>query len=99
MFQNRLRRIGGSAEGSSVSVADVERIRRQRRLASTDDEHAAVRAHLRELAGNVKPEDGSNSQYLKNVGIALIVIGLIVGIVLFYAAFATAPIYAEHMRS
>lgn len=99
MFQNRLRNLGGPAEGSSVSVADVERIRRQRRLASTDDEQAAVRAYLRALAGGVRSEPGSNSQFLKIIGIALIVIGLTVGIFLFFVAGAIWPHYVEFTNS
>ena len=94
MFQNRLWNLGGPAEGTSVSVADVERIRRQRRRASTDAEHAEVRTHLRTLAGDVRSEPRSHSMFLKNAGIALIVIGLVVGLILFSVAGAMWPTYA-----
>lgn len=99
MLQNFFRNIGGPAGGSSVSVADVERVRRQRRRALTSTEQAEVRAHLRTLAGDVRSEPGLSSQYLKNVGIALIVIGLVIGLALCYAAFIAWPLYIEMMES
>ncbi|GAB2514610.1 hypothetical protein [Corynebacterium atrinae] len=70
----------------SVSVADVERIRRQRRQVMTEAEQADVRMHLRNLVGDIQEKPSSNARYLKNTGIALIAIGLIIGLALFYAA-------------
>ena len=95
MFKNRLSDFGGLAKSAPVSVADVERIRRQRRLAFTDAEHADVRAHLRTLAGEVRAEPRSNSTFLKNMGIALIAIGFIVGLLLFSVAGVVWPHYVD----
>lgn len=86
-------------ENASAAIADVQRIRRQRRQAQTEDEHANVRSHMRILAGNLKEKPGSNAAYLKNIGIALIIIGLIVGIAMFFVASLAWPYYLEFLDS
>lgn len=82
-----------------VSVADVERIRRQRRQVLTATEHTEVRMHLRDLVGDIQAKPSSNARLLKNTGIALIVIGLIVGLALFYTANLTWPSYLRFLDS
>lgn len=84
---------------TSVSVADVQRVRRQRRLAQTEEEHATVRVHMRDLAGDLKAKPRSNVNLLKNSGIAVIVLGLIIGGVLFYSADLAWPLWRAFMES
>lgn len=67
-------------------MADVQRVRRQRRLAQTEEEYSQVRLQIRDLAGELKSKPTSNSQLLRISGIVTIVLGLIMGAVLFYAA-------------
>lgn len=67
-------------------MADVQRVRRQRRLAQTEQEYSQVRLQIRDLAGELKSKPTSDSQLLRISGIVTIVLGLIMGAVLFYAA-------------
>lgn len=99
MILDNFRDLMHPGENTSVVVADVQRIRRQRRQAQTEDEHANVRAHMRILAGNLKGKTSSNAAYLKNIGIALIIIGLIVGIAMFFVAGLAWPYYLEFLDS
>ena len=75
-----------SSKDPTPSVADVQRVRRQRRLAQTEEEYSEVRSHMRDLAGELKSRPTTNSRLSKISGIAIIVLGLIIGSVLFYAA-------------
>lgn len=92
-------KLGRTSGESPISVADVERIRRQRRQVMTEAEHTDVRAHLRNLVGDIQTKPSSNAKFLKNTGIALIIIGLIVGFALFYTANLTWPSYLQYMDS
>lgn len=83
----------------SVSVADVQRVRRQRRLARSEEEHAAVREHMRDLAGNLKARPRESTNLLKISGITVIVLGLIIGGVLFYAADLVWPMWLTFWES
>ena len=76
----------------SVSVADVQRVRRQRRLARSEEEHAAVREHMRDLAGNLKSKPRESTNLLK-------ISGLIIGGVLFYAADLVWPMWLTFWES
>lgn len=69
-----------------VSVSDVQRIRRQRRLAQTEEEYSTVRSHMRDLASDLKSKPTTNTKLLKITGITVIVLGIIIGGVLAYAA-------------
>lgn len=69
-----------------VSVSDVQRIRRQRRLAQTEEEYSTVRSHMRDLASDLKSKPTTNTKLLKITGITVIVLGIIIGVVLAYAA-------------
>lgn len=93
-----LRNFNMLGKEASVSVADVQRVRRQRRLAQTDQEHADVRAHMRDLSGGLRAKPQSSTKLLKISGIAVIVLGLIIGAVLFYATFSVWPAYVEHVE-
>lgn len=86
MNQINLRRFRAPSRGPSVSVADVQRVRRQRRLAQTEQEYSTVRAHMRDLASDLQSKPTTNAKLLKFSGIAVIALGLIMGIVLVYAA-------------
>lgn len=86
MEQANLRNLKNLGKESLVSAADVERVRRQRRAAQTEQEHAKVRAYVRDLASNLRSKPQTNTQLLKISGIAVIIIGLIMGTILFYAA-------------
>ena len=85
MNQINLGRFKVPSKEPSVSVADVQRVRRQRRLAQTEQEYSTVRSHMRDLASDLKSEPRKNTELLKISGIAVIVLGLIMGIVLVYA--------------
>lgn len=79
-------RLKASFKEQSVAAADVQRVRRQRRLAQTEEEYSEVRSHMRDLASELKSRPTSNSRLLKISGIVIIILGLIIGSVLFYAA-------------
>lgn len=81
-----LRNLKKRRKESLVSAADVERVRRQRRAAHTEEEHAQVREHVRDLASNLRSKPQNNPQLLRMSGIAAIIIGLIMGAIIFYAA-------------
>lgn len=87
--------LGRSEDELRVSVADVQRIRRQRRQVMSEVEQTSVRAHLRNLAGDVQVKPVSNNKFYRNIGIALITVGLIAGIVLFFAAISLWPSYLD----
>lgn len=76
------------AKEPSVSIADVQRIRRQRRLAQTEQEYSTVRSYIRDIAGELKSTPTTNTKLLRLSGFAVIVLGLVMGIVLVYAAFS-----------
>lgn len=78
--------LNSSSSESLVSVADIQRVRRQRRLAQTEEEYGEVRSHMRAISGELKIKPTGNSQLLKISGIVIIVLGLIMGAALFYAA-------------
>lgn len=98
MNQINLGRFRAPSKEPSVSVADVQRVRRQRRLAQTEQEYSTVRSHMRDLAGDLKSEPRRNAELLKISGIAVIVLGLIIGGLLFYATFLIWPSYLEHLE-
>ena len=92
-----LRNLKNLGKESSVSAADVERVRRQRRAAQTEEENAEVRTHVRDLASNLRSKPQTNTQLLKISGIAVIILGLIMGAVLFYVAGLVWPSFAERL--
>ncbi|MGP6174286.1 hypothetical protein [Corynebacterium sp. A21] len=94
-----LRNFNMLGKEASVSVADVQRVRRQRRLAQTDQEHADVRAHMRDLSGGLRAKPRANTKLLKISGISVIVLGLIISGVLFYVADLVWPMWRALMES
>lgn len=99
MNQRQLKWLRLPSKQSSVSVADVQRIRRQRRSAQTEQEYSAVRSLLRDMAGNLRTAPATNTKLLKAYGIAIIVFGLIIGGLLFYATYQIWPSFLEDWGS
>lgn len=66
----------------AVSVDDVRRIRRQRRLAQSDQEYATVREQIKDLSGHLRSKPESNSRLLELTGKIIIVSGLVIAAVL-----------------
>lgn len=99
MIKISLGKLGRPSGEAPISVADVERIRRQRRQIMTESEHADVRTHIRNLVGDIQAKPSSNARYLKNAGIALTIVGLVAGLLLFYAAGLMWPAYLEFVKS
>lgn len=87
MNQRRSKWLRLPSKQSAVSVADVQRIRRQRRSAQTEQEHGAVRSLLRDLAGDLRTAPATNTKLLKAYGIAIIVFGLLAGGLLLYVGY------------
>lgn len=65
MIKISLGKLGRPSGEAPISVADVERIRRQRRQVMTEAEHTDVRVHLRNLVGDIQTKPSSNARYLK----------------------------------
>ncbi|MCT2288327.1 hypothetical protein M3F30_07050, partial [Corynebacterium sanguinis] len=80
------------------SVADVQRVRRQRRLAQTEQEYSTVRSHMRDLASDLKSKPTIDAKLIKIYGIVVIVFGLIIGGFLFYATFLIWPSFVENLK-
>ena len=82
----------------SISVGDVQRVRRQRRLAKTEAEYGAVRSQMRDLAGELRSTPVRSSKLMRISGIIIIVTGIIVGALLFYGAYMLWPDFVEHAK-
>lgn len=80
---------------TTISVEDVERVRRQRRLAKTEEEYADVRSQMRDLVSELRSTPERSPQLKRIAGIIILVIGLIVGALLFYAAYLVWPDFVE----
>lgn len=82
----------------SISVSDVQRVRRQRRFAKTEEEYSAVRSQMRDLVSELRSTSQPDSKLMRVAGIIIIVIGVIVGALLFYGAYLIWPSFLEHAR-
>lgn len=80
---------------TTISVEDVERVRRQRRLAKTEEEYADVRSQMRDLVSELRSTPERSPQLKRIAGIIILVVGLIVGALLFYAAYLLWPDFVE----
>lgn len=98
MNLNPLTRAKSVQAQPSISVEDVERVRRQRRLAKTEEEHSAVRSQMRDLVGELRSTPVRNSKLTRIAGIIILVIGVIVGALLFYSAYLLWPHFVEHVE-
>lgn len=83
---------------TTISVEDVERVRRQRRLAKTEEEYSDVRSQMRDLVSELRSTPERSPQLKRIAGIIILVIGLIVGALLFYAAYLLWPTFVEHWK-
>lgn len=82
----------------TISVKDVERVRRQRRLAKTEEEYRDVRSQMRDLVAELRSTPERSPKTTKIAGIIILVVGLIVGALLFYAAYLVWPGFVENME-
>lgn len=81
----------------TISVEDVERVRRQRRLAKTEEEYSDVRSQMRDLVAELRSTTVRNPKTMKIAGVIILVIGIIVGALLFYGAYLIWPSFVEDM--
>ncbi|MGJ4078690.1 hypothetical protein [Corynebacterium macclintockiae] len=98
MDLNPLSRLKPTQAQPSISALDVQRIRRQRRLAQTEEEYSAVRAQMRDLAGELRSTPVRDPKLMRIAGIIIIAIGIIVGALLFYGAYLLWPGFVEHVK-
>lgn len=87
MDLNPLSQIKSAQTQPSISALDVQRVRRQRRLAKTEEEYGAVRAQMRDLAGELRSTPVRDTKLMRIAGIMIIVIGVIAGALLFYGVY------------
>lgn len=87
MDLNPLSQIKSAQAQPSISALDVQRVRRQRRLAQTEEEYSAVRAQMRDLAGELRSTPVRDTKLMRIAGIMIIVIGIITGTLLIYGVY------------
>lgn len=87
MDLNPLSQIKSAQTQPSISALDVQRVRRQRRLAKTEEEYSAVRAQMRDLAGELRSTPVRETKLMRIAGIMIIVLGVIAGALLFYGVY------------
>lgn len=87
MDLNPFSQIKSAQTQPSISALDVQRVRRQRRLAKTEEEYGAVRAQMRDLAGELRSTPVRDTKLMRIAGIMIIVIGVIAGALLFYGVY------------
>ena len=98
MNLNSLARAKSVQVKPSISVEDVERVRRQRRLAKTEEEYSTVRSQMRDLVGELHSTPVRNPKLTRITGVLILVIGVIVGALLFYGAYLLWPGFVEHVK-
>lgn len=87
MDLNPLSQLKSAQAQPSISALDVQRVRRQRRLAQTEEEYSAVRAQMRDLAGELRSTPVRDTKLMRIAGIMIIVIGIITGTLLIYGVY------------
>lgn len=87
MDLNPLSRLKSPQAQPSISALDVQRVRRQRRLAQTEEEYSAVRAQMRDLAGELRSTPVRDTKLMRIAGIMIIVIGITTGTLLIYGVY------------
>lgn len=87
MDLNPLSQLKSAQAQPSISALDVQRVRRQRRLAKTEEEYSAVRAQMRDLAGGLRSTPVRDAKLMRIAGIMIIVIGIITGALLIYGVY------------
>ena len=97
MDLNPLSQIKSAQTQPSISALDVQRVRRQRRLAKTEEEYSAVRAQMRDLAGELRSTPVRSPKLMRITGIIIIIVGIIAGALIFYGAYLLWPYFVEYM--
>lgn len=98
MNLNPVARFKSAQTQPTISVEDVERVRRQRRLAKTEEEYSEVRSQMRDLVAELRSTPVRDSRSMKVAGVIVLVIGIIVGALLFYGVYLMWPSFVEHME-
>lgn len=98
MDLNPLPRLKSTQAQPSISVSDVQRLRRQRRSAKAQEEYSAVRSQMRDLASELRSTPMRDSKLMRISGIIIIVIGVIVGALLFYGTYLLWPDFIKHAK-
>lgn len=91
MNLNPVARFKSTQAQPTISVEDVERVRRQRRLAKTEEEYSDVRSQMRDLVAELRSTPVRSSRSMRIAGVLVLVIGIIVGALLFYGAYLLWP--------
>lgn len=97
MDLNPLSRLKSPQAQPLISALDVQRVRRQRRLAKTEEEYSAVRAQMRDLAGELRSTPVRSPKLMRITGIIIIIVGIIAGALIFYGAYLLWPYFVEYM--
>ena len=98
MFQDKLQKLKPADLENSVTVADIERIRRQRRTAQTEAEQAQLREYMRSVSSELRKTTRLNSDFLRAIGIAMICAGIILGGTILYLANHLGPAYHNFLH-
>lgn len=98
MNLNPMARLKSAQAQPTISVEDVERVRRQRRLAKTEEEYSDVRSQMRDLVAELRSTPVRSPKTTKIAGVIILVIGIIVGALLFYGAYLLWPGFVEYVK-
>ncbi|PAT15874.1 MULTISPECIES: hypothetical protein [unclassified Corynebacterium] len=98
MNLNPMARLKSAQTQPTISVEDVERVRRQRRLAKTEEEYSDVRSQMRDLVAELRSTPVRNPKTTKIAGVIILIIGIIVGALLFYSAYLLWPDFMEYVE-
>ena len=93
MNLNPVARFKSAQTRPTISVEDVERVRRQRRLAKTEEEYSDVRSQMRNLVAELRSTPVRSSRSMRIAGVLILVIGIIVGALLFYGVYLLSLIH------
>lgn len=97
MDLNPLSQIKSAQAQPSISALDVQRVRRQRRLAKTEEEYSAVRSQMRYLAGELRSTPVRDPKLMRIAGTMIIFVGIIAGALIFYGAYLLWPYFVDYM--
>lgn len=98
MNLNPVTRFKSAQTQPMISVEDVERVRRQRRLAKTEEEYNDVRSQMRDLVAELRSTPVRSPRSMRVAGVIVLVIGIIVGALLFYGAYLMWPSFVEYLE-
>lgn len=98
MNLNPVARFKSAQTQPTISVEDVERVRRQRRLAKTEEEYSDVRSQMRDLVAELRSTPVRSPRSMRVAGVIVLVIGIIVGALLFYGVYLMWPSFVEYLE-